>query len=262
MLTRTRWQVAVAALIVGMAATAQICYAHETVTLKSRIKPIAKTSTAEVHTAIHIGDTTKGVLPSPLVKMVTLLPPEMYLAASSLGLAICRPATLFARGPQGCPNSAILGYGQAETESRIGDTTVVEHAHLTPVMGPPIDDHTRLLDYAEGYTPTADETISTSTIAERSGPFGSELSTTIPLITPVPGAVPVSLVSLEYSIDPPNLRYYRWRHGKRNYYRPRGMSIPARCPARGYRFTAILTFLDDSTVTAVSRVPCADAHRP
>lgn len=260
---RTRWQVAVAALIVvGMSATAQICYASETVTLKSRVEPIAKTGTAEVRTAIHIGDTTKGVLPSPLVKMVTLLPPEMYLAASSLGLAICQPTTLFARGPQGCPNSAILGYGKAESESRIGDTTVVEYVHLTPVMGPPLDDHTRLLDYAEGYTPVAEETISTSTVAERIGPFGSELSTTIPLITPVSGAAPVSLVSLEYSIDPPNLRYYRWSHGKRNYYRPRGMSIPARCPARGYRFTAILTFLDNSTVTAVSRVPCADARRP
>jgi hypothetical protein len=259
---RTGWQVAVAALIVGMAATAPICYASETVTLKSRIKPIPKTSTAEVHTAIHIGDTTKGVLPSPLVKVVTLLPPEMYLAASSLGLAICSPDTFIARGPQGCPHSAILGYGRAETVSMFGSTTVIEHAHLTLAMGPPLNDHTRLLDYAEGYSPASSETIATSTVAERTGPFGSELDTTVPLVTPISGAPPVSLITLEYSIDPPNLRYYRWSHGKRNYYRPRGMSIPARCPARGYRFTAMLTFLDNSTVTAVSRVPCTDARRP
>lgn len=246
-------------IMLAGAVIAPTCYASETVTFNARIKPIAKTATAEVHTAIQIGDSTEGELPSPLVSMVTRMPPEMYLAASSLGVAICTPKTLTEDGPAGCPRSSILGYGQAKTESEIGGTLIPEYSSLTPVMGPPLDRHTRLLDYAVGYSPVAGESVSTSTVAERTGPFGSELVTAVPLIASVPGAAPISIVSLEYTIDPPNLRYYSWRHGKRSSYRPRGISIPGRCPADGYRFSASLTFLDKSTVTASTTVPCSEA---
>lgn len=252
--------VALVSMVIGIAAPT--CHAAETATLNAGIRPIAHTGTAEVHTAITIGATTSGALPSPLVDMVTQLPPEMYLAASSLGMAICRPEMLTKVGPAGCPRSAILGRGEAETEAMFGGELVTEHANLTTVMGPPLDRHTRLLDYAAGYSPVSGDSISTSTVAERTGPFGSELNTAIPLVISVPDTPPTSIVSLTYTIDPPNLRYSRWRHGKLDYYRPRGMSIPARCPVGGYRFMARLTFLDKSTVTALSQVPCIDVHRP
>ncbi len=260
---RAHWQIAIVTLVTFAAATsAPACYAGEMATFEARIKPIAGTGTAEVYTAIKIRDTTTGTVPSPLVRMATLLPAEMYLAATSLGLTICTPSTLNKRGPDGCQPSAILGYGKATAELLIGGQVVVEHAHFTPVMGPPLDHHTRLLDYAEGFTPVFEESISTSTVAERTGPFGSELQTSIPLITSLVGAPPSSITSISYTIDPPNLRYYRWQHEKRRYYRPRGVSIPGRCPGNGYRFGARLTFLDKSTITISSTVPCSQTNQP
>jgi hypothetical protein len=251
-----------ALIVIAGAISVPACYAHEALTLLAHITPIAKTGTAEVRTVIQIGTNTPGELPSPVVGMVTRMPSEMYLAASSLGVSICKPETFTAHGPAACPRSSILGYGRAKTETLIGGEVVVEHAIVTSIMGTPIDRHTRLLDFAAGYSPVSGESISTSTIAERTGPSGSELSTAIPLVPSLPEVAPASLVSLEFTIDPSNLRYYHWHHGKRVSYRPRGISLPERCPAGGYHFSVSLTFLDKSTVTAPSIVPCSETSRP
>src|ERR1700721_271487 len=133
MLSRTQRQAAMATLIMFAGAViAPTCYASETVTFNARIKPIAKTATAEVHTAIQIGDSTEGELPSPLVSMVPRMPPEMYLAASSLGVAICTPKTLTEDGPAGCPRPSILGYAEAKPESEMAGPLIPGYSPPPP----------------------------------------------------------------------------------------------------------------------------------
>jgi hypothetical protein len=71
----------------------------------------------------------------------------------------------------------------------------------------------------------------------------------------------VSIVSVQTTIGPSHLTYYKHVHGRRVAFRPRGVSVPERCPHGGFPFAAEFTFQDGSTATGVTTVPCPPRQR-
>ncbi|HEY2718384.1 MAG TPA: hypothetical protein VGI52_02045, partial [Solirubrobacteraceae bacterium] len=82
-----------------------------------------------------------------------------------------------------------------------------------------------------------------------------------PPIVGVRGGPDVSLVSLRASIGGA-LTYYERVRGKLVAYRPRGIGLPDSCPRGGWRLTASFAFIDGTSSSARTAVPCPAGRRP
>jgi hypothetical protein len=200
--------------------------------------------------------TTEGVAPPPLTSLDLQLPAGMNYVTTTLGLATCKPATLLADGLSGCSPNSRLGYGTAFVEVPFGTSAGHEIPELQAVEGPSNTGNLVVLFYANGLFPVAAQLAFSGEVLPDSGAFGSQLSATIPLVASVPGGSDVSIVSVQATIGPEHLTYYRHSHGRRVAFHPRGISIPERCPHGGFPFAADFTFQDGSTTTASTTVPC------
>src|SRR4030088_3348700 len=60
--------------------------------------------------------TAEGLAPPPMTSLHLRLPAGINYSMTTLGLAICRPATLLALGLAGCSPNSRLGYGSALVE--------------------------------------------------------------------------------------------------------------------------------------------------
>jgi hypothetical protein len=83
-----------------------------------------------------------------------------------------------------------------------------------------------------------------------------QLVTNVPLVSSVPGGPDVSIVSIQSTIGPSHLTYYKHVHGRRVGFHPRGVSVPERCPHGGFPFAAQFAFQDGSQVAASTTVLC------
>jgi hypothetical protein len=113
-----------------------------------------------------------------------------------------------------------------------------------------------VLFYANGLHPVFAQIVFEGELVTGSGPFGEDLSAAIPEIKSVTDGPPVSIVDVKSTIGPNHLLYTKRVHGRLVHYRPQGVSVPDRCPHGGFPFTADFAFLDGSTVTAKTAVPC------
>ncbi len=172
------------------------------------------------------------------------IPANMELIASSLGLAICRPAALLTGGVEGCSPNARIGYGSAEIKVPVGPEAVPEAASIDAEMGPPVDGQIGVLLYTEAGAPVAAQLIFPGVLFDGSGASGQSLDTSVPLIPTLPGAADISMVSMNLSLGPDRLTYYEQVRGKTVGYRPEGISLPTSCPRGGFRFTSDISFLD------------------
>jgi hypothetical protein len=93
------------------------------------------------------------------------------------------------------------------------------------------------------------------------GVFSSQLATAVPLIASVPGGPDVSILSVQSTIGPSQLTYYRHSHGRLVPFHPVGVSVPERCPRGGFPFAARFVFQDGSSASASTTVPCPPRRR-
>lgn len=215
-------------------------------------------------TTIHFGFTVKnsqGGLPSPLTHIGLRIPKGMEYLTSTLGLAICQPQALEAKGLSGCSPNSRLGFGKARVEVPFGSTSNREIPHIYALMGPEHDSNLVVLFYADGVEPVFAQLVFQGELLAATGPFGSDLSTAIPLIPSVSNGPPVSIVSIESTIGPEDLLYEKRVHGHIVHFHPKGVSIPETCPRGGFRFQGDFSFEDGSTVHASSTVRCPRAGR-
>jgi hypothetical protein len=77
----------------------------------------------------------------------------------------------------------------------------------------------------------------------------------------VAGGPDVSIVSVQATIGPSHLTYYKHVHGRLVPFSPRGVSVPERCPRGGFPFAAEFTFQDGSSASAQTTVPCPPRRR-
>jgi hypothetical protein len=200
--------------------------------------------------------TDQGVAPPPLTRLNLRIPAGVNYTTTNLGLAICQPEALQARGLAGCPANSRLGYGSAIVEVPFGAGNGHEIPEIQAVAGPSPNGNLVVLFYANGLYPVYAQLAFSGELLPDTGRFGSQLNTAVPLVASVPGGPDVSIVSVQTTIGPSHLTYYKHVHGRLVAFRPRGVSVPERCPHGGFPFAAAFTFQDGSSTTATTTVPC------
>jgi hypothetical protein len=197
-----------------------------------------------------------GHEPSPLSSVELFYPAHIGLITSGLGLATCSSATLELLGPQACPAAALLGRGSALVEIPVGPAVIRESGEITTWMGPPRNGRLSLLFYAEGRGPVGAELIFPGLILDAQAPYGGRLVTQIPEIPTLPEASDAAVVQMQATIGPKGVTYYERRHHRRVAYAPNGIILPRSCPRGGFPFAAVFSFLDGSSASAKTAVPC------
>jgi hypothetical protein len=259
----SRRQAALAlALVIGACctATAPAAGTVETASLQASFSPDRLGAPTTIHFGFHLA-TAEGAAPPPLTSIDLKMPAGINYVETTLGLAICQPAALLARGLPGCSPNSRLGYGSAVVEVPFGTGAGHEIPEVQALSGPSTTGNLVVLFYANGLFPVAAQLAFTGEVLPDTGRFGSQLATTVPLVTSVPGGPDVSIVSVQATIGPSHLTYYRHVHGRLVAFTPRGVSVPERCPHGGFPFAADFTFQDASSTSAQTFVPCPPPRR-
>jgi hypothetical protein len=212
-----------------------------------------------VRTTVTTGftiQTQEGIVPPPLTGVQFRLPTGMGLGTTDLGERICTASILELQGVSGCPSNSYMGLGKALVEVPFGPEIIHESVSLAILMAPALEEHTTVLFLAYGVSPVAAEIIFHGELLNAGGPYGAELHALIPLTPTLPGAPDAAVVRMRSTLGPEGVTYYKTSKGQRVPFRPSGMVIPKVCPRGGYPFAATFTFLDGSTASATSAVPC------
>jgi len=260
-LSRRRALIALTAAAIGVLAPATAGAVSERAALHASFSPDRLGAPTTITFGFHL-ESEEGLAPAPLTGLDLQMPAGMNYTTTTLGLAICQPASLLARGLAGCPSNSRLGYGSALVEVPFGTGAGHEIPEIQAVAGPSPNGNLVVLFYANGLFPVAAQLTFSGEVLPDSGHFGSQLSTTVPLVTSVPGGPDVSIVSVQSTIGPSHLTYYKHVHGRLVSFHPRGVSVPERCPHGGFPFAAEFTFQDQTRASATTTVPCPPArHR-
>jgi hypothetical protein len=217
-------------------------------------------ATTTISLGFHLS-TSEGLAPPPLSRIDLRMPAGINYTTTTLGLAICQPAALLARGLAGCSPNSRLGYGSALVEVPFGNGAGHEIPEVQAMMGPSATGNLAVLFYANGLYPVSAQLTFAGEVLPDHGRFGSQLATTVPLVASVPGGPDVSIVSVETTIGPSHLTYYRHSHGRLVPFAPRGVAVPERCPHGGFPFAAEFQFVDGSQASASTTVPCPPHRR-
>jgi hypothetical protein len=197
----------------------------------------------------------------PLTDVNVLLPSEMGLATSGLGLENCRPSRLEEQGPDGCPSNSRMGRGSATAAIPIGGETVVESAQIDVFSAPVSDGHLTLLVYANAQEPVSAQLVFPATVVPAPPPYGEGVDTVVPLVPSLPEGPDVAVNTFHMALGtttrgPDHFVYYRLVRGRRVSYSPAGLILPPTCPRGGFPFEAHFVFQDHTAATARTTVPC------
>jgi hypothetical protein len=234
--------------------------AAQTVTLHTSFSPDKLGASTTIGFGFKIANVSGG-LPAPLTGLSLHLPAGIDYVTTTLGLAICQPANLLARGLGGCSPNSRLGYGSAFVEVPFGQDSGYEIPEIQALMGPPHNGNIVVLFYANGQSPVYAQLVFQGELVSGSNVLGGNLNATIPLIPSVPDGPPVSIVSVQSTIGPSHLTYYTHSHGRKMAFHPKGVSVPLSCPRGGFQFSANFSFADGTSAVANSVVPCPPRRR-
>jgi hypothetical protein len=247
--------IAIVTALAALCAPAAASAVQEQATLQASFTPDRLGAPTTVGFGFQL-QTVDGLAPPPLTAVDLRLPAGLNYTRTSLGLAICQPAMLLARGVGGCPANSRLGHGSAYVEVPFGTSSGHELPTVQAFSGPSTTGNMTVLFYAVGESPVSAQLIFQGEVLPATGRFGSQLSALVPPVPSVPGGPDVSVVRVQTTIGPAGLTYYRYSHGRRVAFHPRGVSVPERCPHAGFPFAAEFTFQDGSSTTASATVPC------
>jgi hypothetical protein len=216
------------------------------------------------HATIFLGFRISNIPPasqSPLTNVSVLLPAEMGLATSGLGLENCLLHTLEVRGAYGCPVDALMGRGTATAEIPIGGETISESAQIEVFSAPVREGRLALWVFADAHTPVNAEPVFPAAVVSAPPPYGEAIDATIPLIPTLPGAPDVAVTQFQMALGttargPDHFLYYESVRGRRVAYAPKGLLLPPVCPHGGFSFEAQFVFQDGTNTSAQTTVPC------
>jgi hypothetical protein len=247
-------------VLAGALAPASALAVSEDATLNASFSPDRLGTPTTVTFAFHLA-TSEGTAPPPLTSLDLKMPAGMNYTTTTLGLAICQPAALLARGLAGCPPNSRLGFGSADVEVPFGTGAGHEIPEVQAVAGPSPNGNLVVLFYANGLYPVSAQLTFSGEVLPAGGHFGSQLAVNVPLVTSVPGGPDVSIVTVTTTIGPSRLTYYRHVHDRLVAFHPQGVSVPEHCPHGGFPFAAEFGFQDASSTSASTTVPCPPARR-
>lgn len=196
--------------------------------------------------------------PAPLRSVVLSLPPGIGFARTSLGLEPCQQATLVDLGPEGCPADSLIGQGTAFAEV-LAESEVEETASVFVLIGPEDGEAMNVLFFVDGKSPVNREVIlSGALLFARSESSSATLSIKAPLLRAWPGGPEIGVVRFRSTIGPAGLTYYRRIDGKTVAFKPRGLTLPRRCPRGGFPVSAKFAWwglAETASVTTHVRCP-------
>lgn len=204
---------------------------------------------------------SSGRVPAPLTELDVSYPGSLGVAVGELGLATCTKKRLEALGAGGCPADSRMGEGSATAEIPIGPEILRETAKVAILRAPEQEGHLALLFYATGEIPVFAQIPFTGLLLPSPPPYGASIHINVPLVPSLPGGPDVSVIHLHATLGPLGLTYYEHTRGKLVSYKPRGILLPKRCPRGGFQFGATFAFLDGSSTTANTKVPCPASVR-
>jgi hypothetical protein len=206
--------------------------------------------------------TEPEVLPAPLKRLAVRYPNNLGIAISGLGIETCSAAILEARGPTGCPIDSVMGYGSALGEIPFGPEVIKEWAKLTVVRAADINGHIALLFDAQGLSPVVANIVLSGVLVPARPPYGGVIGVEVPLVPSLPEAPDVAVVKIIATLGPAaGLVYTEHVGGKTVSYRPKGILLPSHCPRGGFSFADTATFVDGTSSSAHTRVPCPTRAR-
>lgn len=244
-----------AVLVASLCLTASADAVQEQATLQASFTPNRLGAPTTIGFGFQL-QTAEGLAPPPLTAVALRLPAGLNYTTTTLGLAVCRPALLVAKGADGCPPNSRLGHGSAYVEVPFGNSSGHELPAIQAYLGPSSTGNMTVLFYALGESPVSAQLIFQGEVLPDTGRYGSQLSTLVPPVPSVPGGPNVSVVRVQTTIGPAGLTYYRHRHGHSVPFHPRGVAVPERCPRAGFPFNAQFRFEDGSSTSASTAVPC------
>lgn len=238
--------------------------AAQTARLEASFSPERLGAPTTIFFGFTISSTTS--LSAPVLTNVgVLLPSEMGIATSGLGLENCVAARLEDSGPKGCPSDSRMGRGSATAQVPFGGEAVVESAQIEIFSAPVRSGHLALLVYANAQFPINAQLVFPATLLPASAPYGENIDTSIPLVPTLPGATDVAITRFHTAIGtapgPGRFVYYKSVRGKRIPYSPSGLILPPSCPRGGFPFEAEFSFQDQTTATSRTTVPCPHRTR-
>lgn len=243
--------------VLALCASAPACVrAAQTVKLEASFTPDRLGARTTIEFGFHVHSTIPRRAPSPVTGVDLHIPAGLGLATSTLGLANCDPPALIASGVEGCPANARIGFGSATVAVPAEGEPIEETGTITALVGPPNSEHLELLFYIEGRAPVFAQLVFPGHVLEDHPPFSGRLDTSIPLIPTWPGGPDVAVTSMNSTIGPRGLTYYRHTGGKIVPFHPRGIVVPKSCPRGGFPFRADITFMDGTHQSVSSAVPC------
>jgi hypothetical protein len=242
-------------VLLGCAYLQALSQASETVKLQASFTPDRLGASTTVGFGFQIAG-PHGAPPAPLTHVDLRLPAGIDYLRTTLGLAVCQPAVLAARGASGCSPNSQIGSGSASVEVPFGTQNGQESPSILAFMGPERNGNIVVVFFAEGRTPVAAQVVFEGELVPGFGALSGSLTNAIPLIPGVPEGPDVLIRSVHATIGPENLRYHEREHGKTVSFAPRGVSVPLTCPRGGFPFAAEFSFADGTTATARSTVRC------
>jgi hypothetical protein len=252
--------VTAAVLLVCCVGPATAAASTERATLNASFSPDRLGASTTISFGFHV-ETTEGAAPPPMTKLDLRMPAGMSYTTTTLGLAICQPQVLLEKGVAGCPPNSRLGFGSALVEVPFGTGAGHEIPEIQALAGPSPSGNLVVLFYANGQSPVSAQLVFQGEVLAASGAYGTQLAASVPLVTSVPNGPDVSIVSVQSTIGPDRLTYYKHVHGRKVAFHPQGVSVPERCPHGGFPFAAEFTFQDGSQASAQTTVPCPPPTR-
>lgn len=251
--------VCTSACICAAVCTPSAASAAQSVSLAATLTPEHLGQGTTIGFSLRIATTT-GKLPPPLTEVDLRYPDDLGIATSGLGLSTCSAAILEALGPGGCPPDSVMGTGNVVAEIPVGPEIVDESSPITIFRAPTENGQIALLLYANGANPVDAQLVLPSLLLTATAPFGGRVKIGVPLVPSLPDSPDVAVVRLTTTLGPLGITYYEHEHGRTIGYQPRGLLLPDSCPHGGFPFAAQLSFVDGSTATAQTLVPCPVAR--
>lgn len=189
------------------------------------------------------GTESTGGVPSQLTGVNFYLPKGVKLTTT--GFVTCPEATLEGNGPESCPSKSIASpVGSAGVADPIGGTLVEENATLQAFFAP----GGGLFFYANAASPISAQLIAgKGHFTTAAAPYGPELVTAVSIIDSVPGAPPVSTLSINIKVGS------AYKKGKKTVYYA---TLPKTCPKAGFSEKAELSFASGEKTTVTTTSPC------
>jgi hypothetical protein len=259
MATRVVAVCAIAACAIAGAGLPAVAQAAESARLSATLTPERLGQGTTIGFDLRIV-TAGGAIPPPLREVDLRYPQDFGIATSGLGLETCSVAMIEIAGPQACPSESVMGIGSAVAEIPVGPEIVRETAPVTIFRAPDEHGQIAMVLYANGATPVDAQIPLPSLLLPATAPFGGRVHINVPLVPSLPDSPDVAVVRLTTTLGPLGITYYERERGRTVAYRPRGLQLPDSCPRGGFPFAAALSFVNGSSASARTVVPCPESR--